>query len=65
MARPLTHSQITSLESDLHAFFELLDDGELESNIAMRHRIEGALTMLRVVLGKSPLSEVGLPRDWK
>jgi hypothetical protein len=50
---PLTKREIESLTDQLLALVEQIDSGDLRATPAMRHRIEGALIGLDIVIGRS------------
>jgi len=63
MSKPLNRSEVTALADDLRRMLALIESGDLDATTAMRHRIEGALAGLEVVLGRSPRSTLGLPES--
>ncbi|MHB1209961.1 MAG: hypothetical protein ACYC1I_09690 [Acidimicrobiales bacterium] len=56
MATTLTRKQITALAAELRTILVKIEEGDLDATISMRHRIEGSLTALDMVLGHSPES---------
>jgi hypothetical protein len=56
MATALTRKQITALAAELRTMLDKVEAGDLDATISMRNRIEGALTVLDMVLGHSPES---------
>ena len=61
MIRPLTKVEIAGLAADLRAIIDVIVAGGVDATTATRHRIEGALAVLEVVLGRSPRKALGLP----
>lgn len=61
MATALTRKQITALATELRTMLDKIEAGDLDATTAMRHRIEGALTVLDVVLGRAASSTLDLP----
>jgi hypothetical protein len=53
-------SRFAALSDDLREMLGQIESGELAGSAALRHRIEGALTVLDVALGKSPRAALGL-----
>ena len=53
MTRALTKNEISSLIVDLRRLLNVIEKGEIEASVAMRHRIEGAVVGLKVVQGES------------
>jgi len=63
MATTLTRMQITALAAELRTMLDKIEAGDLDATISMRHRIEGSLTVLDMVLGHSPESILDQFRD--
>ena len=63
MATTLTQKQITALAAELRTMLDKIEAGDLDATISMRHRIQGALTALDVVLGQSSRISFDLPPD--
>jgi hypothetical protein len=65
MSRRLTIGQLEALDQDLRSLLAQIEDGRLEANASLRHRIEGAMAAISVALGRSPRSALGLtePQD--
>lgn len=67
MAKPLTREQTAALAADLRAILDMIEADDLDSTGAMRHRIEGALTVLDVVDvvdvvdGRAPSAQFEVP----
>jgi transcription elongation GreA/GreB family factor len=53
MAKSLTRAEVIALASDLRDMLDKIESGELDATTAMRHRIEGAIAVLDVVLGRA------------
>jgi hypothetical protein len=51
MARPLSRKETAALVEYLSRLLAMVDADEIEATTAMRHRIEGAVEALNVVLG--------------
>jgi len=58
--KALTRAEVTALADELERMLATIEDGEIDATTAMRHRIEGALAVLDVVLGRSPRASFGL-----
>jgi hypothetical protein len=57
MGRALTRAEIGALATDLWEMLRRIEGGQLDATATMRHRIEGAIAILDVVQGRSPLDE--------
>ena len=53
MNSPLTKREIESLTDQLLALIDQIDSGSLRATPGMRHRMEGALIGLDILLGRS------------
>ena len=53
MSKRLTGGQVVALADDLTRMLSLIETGEMKATAATRHRIEGGLVVLEVVLGRS------------
>jgi hypothetical protein len=60
MAKPLTRAETELLALELQKLIAKIEAGDLKAMVAMRYRIEGAITALRVALGELSQSEFGL-----
>ena len=58
--RRLNRAEVTALAEDLKRMLATIEGGEIDATTAMRYRIEGALAVLEVVLGRSPRAAFGL-----
>ena len=63
MATTLTRKQITALATELRTMLDKIEAGDLDATISMRHRIQGAVTALDAVLGRSSRISFDLPPD--
>ena len=63
MATTLTRKQITALAAELRTMLDKIEAGDLDATISMRHRIQGAVIALDVVLGRSSRISFDLPPD--
>jgi transcription elongation GreA/GreB family factor len=63
MATTLTRKQITALAAELRTMLDKIEAGDLEATTSMRYRIEGAITALEVVLGKTSMDVFEELRD--
>jgi hypothetical protein len=63
MTRALTKSEISSLAEEMRQLLSAIESGDLEASVAMRHRIEGALTVLQVVTGESKRKGLDIAND--
>lgn len=63
MAKPFTRTQVEALVSDLQRLMDQVDAGDLDATIAMRHRIEGAVSALKVALGEAELTAIEIAKD--
>jgi transcription elongation GreA/GreB family factor len=59
----MTRDQIIALSSELRAMLDKIEAGDLDAAKAMRYRIEGAITALEVVLGKTSMDVFEELRD--
>ncbi len=50
-----------ALSSELRSMLDKIEAGDLEASTSMRYRIEGAVEMLDVALGRSTRSSFQLP----
>lgn len=53
MSKALSRAEVAALADDLRKMLATIESGDLDASTAMRHRIEGALAGLEVVLGRS------------
>jgi len=53
VTRALTKDEISSLAEEMRRLLSAIESGDLEASVAMRYRIEGAITVLQVVTGES------------
>jgi hypothetical protein len=53
VATSLSKLQIQSLVSDLQGILQMIEAGELAATSSMKHRIEGAITALKIVEGEA------------
>jgi hypothetical protein len=49
----LSKLEIESLISDLQSILQMIEAGEMAATSSMRHRIEGAITVLKIVEGEA------------
>jgi hypothetical protein len=63
MTRALTKSEISSLAEELRRLLSAIDSGDLQTSVAMRHRLEGALTVLQVIQGQSNRTGLDIAND--
>ena len=61
MGKSLSRAEVTALADDLRKMLATIESGDLEATTAMRHRIEGALAGLEVVLGRTARLAFDLP----
>ena len=61
MGKPLSRVEVAALADDLRKMLASIEAGDLDATTAMRHRIEGALAALEVVLGHSAGLAFDLP----
>lgn len=61
MAKSLSRVEVAALADDLRKMLANIESGDFDASAAMRHRIEGALAGLEVVLGRSAGLAFDLP----
>lgn len=63
MTRALTKGEILSLTDEIRRLLSAINSGDLQASVAMRHRLEGALTVLQVIQGQSNLNGLDIAND--
>jgi len=56
MIRPLKRSEIEALARSLQRLLELVESGEMDASAAATYRLEGAVRVLDVVLGREAIT---------
>ncbi len=56
--KPLTRAEIAALAADLRTMRDQIEAGHLAGSTALKHRIEGAVAVLNVVLGRAASLEL-------
>ena len=63
MTRVLTKGEISSLAVEIRQLLSAIESGDLQASVAMRHRLEGALTVLQVIQGESNRKGLDIAND--
>jgi hypothetical protein len=61
MSKPLSRVEVAALADDFREMLAAIEDGEVDASAATRYRIEGALAVLEVALGRSARLAFKLP----
>jgi len=61
MATTLTRKQIAALAAEFRTMLDKIEAGDLDATTSMRYRIQGAVAVLDVALGRSTRSSLHLP----
>jgi len=56
MARALKRSEIEELARSLQGLLELVESGEMDASAAATYRLEGAVRVLDIVLGREAIT---------
>jgi hypothetical protein len=63
VTRALTKIEISSLAEEMRRLLSAIESGDLEASVAMRYRLEGAITVLQVVTGESNRKGLDIVND--